>query len=112
AGRLEEEYRMKSRSQMAERRRVAASCSNLSSTAGMPSARSRPLSLGGKLARLRPPLSKHQKRGVSCDSARTEQARQPPPKTRSSLAPDYKRVRSLRLRASGLQRLAPAPASR
>src|SRR5262249_51071158 len=35
-----------------------------------------------------------------------------PSKTRRSLAPDYRRFRSLRLRADGLQRLAPAPSSR
>src|SRR5215813_14087325 len=35
-----------------------------------------------------------------------------PPKTRSSFAPDYRPFRFLRLRASGLQRLATTPHSR
>jgi RNA-directed DNA polymerase len=66
----------------------------------------------GKLARWRPPPSEHQKRRVSYDYARTEPSVQLPTKTRRSLAPDYRRVRSLRLRASGRQRLATAPSSR
>ena len=66
----------------------------------------------GKLARWRPPPSEHQKRGLSYDSARPEPSSPFPTKTRRSLAPDNRRFRPLRLRASGLQRLATAPHSR
>jgi hypothetical protein len=66
---------------------------------------------GSSLAGGLPP-SEHQKRDFPYDNARTEPSSQLPSKTRRSLAPDNRRVRSLRLRASGLQRLATAPSSR
>jgi hypothetical protein len=66
-----------------------------------------PRAWGGKLTRLRPPRPPGREERPAVLQHKVGVVMKPlSPKTRSSFAPNYRRFRSLRLRAGGLQRLA------